>query len=304
MTGSTAPSRPPGGPPPPGPHHPSGSDRAPGARVRPFLTASWRHLLMLNYPVDPALLRPLVPAGTELDSFRGVTHISMVGFLFLDTRVMGVPVPGHRDFEEVNLRFYVRRRAPDGWRRGVVFVRELVPRRAIAWIARRVYGEPYLAVPMSHRADVGPRGYVGVGGRVAYAWRFQDRWHRMSAVVHTEPRLAEEGSEPHFITEHYWGYTARADGTSAEYQVTHPRWRVSTLRDAKLDIDAAALYGRDFADALSAAPVSAFLADGSPISVLRMSTIHQTHTQIAFAPKVTEVRAPQPSSANTAARID
>ena len=78
---------------------------------RPFLTARWRYLAMLNYEVPPEALAPLVPAGTELDSWQGKTFVSVVGFLFLDTRVLGIAIPGHRDFEEVNLRFYVRRKA-------------------------------------------------------------------------------------------------------------------------------------------------------------------------------------------------
>ena len=126
---------------------------------RPFLTAQWRHLAILNYLVEPSLLGGLVPRGTELDAWQGRTYVSVVGFLFLNTRILGVPVPFHRHFEEVNLRFYVRREAEDGWRRGVVFVKELVPKRAIAWVARAVYNENYVAVPMGHeivRAEGSP----------------------------------------------------------------------------------------------------------------------------------------------------
>ena len=119
-------------------------------RVKPFLTANWRYLAMMNFVVDPAILAPFVPAGTELDFYEGETFISVVGFLFLDTRVLGISVPLHRDFEEVNLRFYVKRKSIEGWKRGVVFVRELVPRRAIAAVARVFYGERYAAVPMRH----------------------------------------------------------------------------------------------------------------------------------------------------------
>src|SRR4029078_6426833 len=114
-----------------------------------FLTAEWRHLVMLNYAVEPALLAPLVPRGLELDQFAAITYVSVVGFLFLQTRGLGIPFPLQRNFEEVNLRFYVRQRAPEGWRRGGVFLREIVPRRAIATLARLLYGEPYLAFPMT-----------------------------------------------------------------------------------------------------------------------------------------------------------
>ena len=76
-----------------------------------FLTAEWRYLAMLNYEIEPAVLAPFVPQGTELDSFDGKTFVSIVAFLFLDTRIGGIPIPFHRNFEEVNLRFYVRRKS-------------------------------------------------------------------------------------------------------------------------------------------------------------------------------------------------
>src|SRR6185503_10439864 len=104
-------------------------------------TAHWRFLMMLNYEVDPSVLHPLVPRGTELDTWHGRTYASVVGFLFLDTRVLGLAIPFHRDFEEVNLRFYVRRREAEAWRRGVVFIKEIVPRWAIATVARVAYNE-------------------------------------------------------------------------------------------------------------------------------------------------------------------
>src|SRR5690349_8716378 len=132
---------------------------------RPFLTARWEHLVLLNYACPPALLAPLVPAGTTLDPWHGQTLISLVGFRFEDTRLAGLAIPGHRRFDEVNLRFYVRRAAADGSvRRAVVFIRELVPRWAIASVARWLYNEPYLSVRMGHAIDLDP----GIGGAVAY----------------------------------------------------------------------------------------------------------------------------------------
>ncbi len=121
---------------------------------RSFLTARWQSLVLLNYRCPAELLRPLVPAGTELDDWHGVPLVSLVGFRFLDTRVRGLGIPGHRSFEEVNLRFYVRREASDGVRRGVVFIRELVPRSLVAAAARFLYNEPYQALPMVHDVDL------------------------------------------------------------------------------------------------------------------------------------------------------
>jgi uncharacterized protein len=234
---------------------------------RPLLTASWRHLAMLNYAVPPGLLRPLVPAGTELDGWNGDTLASMVGFRFLGARLLGVPLPGHGDFDEVNLRFYVRRRAPDGaWRRAVVFVRELVPRRMIALGARWLYNEPYATVPMRHELAM-DTAEDGGPGRVRYAWRSGRRWQDLEVRTRGRPVLPPADSEAAFITEHHWGYTRQRDGGTREYQVAHPRWRVWDASFARLDCDAAALYGPGFGEFLGASPRSAFVAEGSAVAV-------------------------------------
>ncbi|HSU14518.1 DUF2071 domain-containing protein [Longimicrobium sp.] len=229
-----------------------------------FLTAAWRTLVMLNWEVDPGILRPFVPRGTELDAWQGKTFVSAVGFLFLGTRVLGIPVPFHRDFEEVNLRFYVGRQGPEGWRRGVCFVREIVPRWAIATLARAVYNERYVALPMRHRVEISADA-----GEAEYAWALGGRWNTLRARFAGSPAPLVPGSEEEFITEHYWGYTAQRDGGTVEYRVEHPSWRVWTASEAALDADVAALYGVEFSQALSQPPSSAFVADGSPIVVRR-----------------------------------
>lgn len=228
---------------------------------RPFLTAEWRWLAMLNFRVDAAALLPHVPAGTELDRWHGDALVSIVGFRFLDTRLLGVGVPYHRDFDEVNLRFYVRRTVNGEVRRGVTFLRELVPRGAIARIARAVYNEPYTACRM--------RSTVAAAGPCEYAWRLAGRWHSLRISPQGDPSVAAQGSEEQFITEHYWGYTRQRDGSTIEYRVEHPPWRVWQAAEAKLDCDAAKVYGSPFAAALAAAPCSAFLADGSRVTVYR-----------------------------------
>ena len=99
--------------------------------------------------MPPEVLTPHLPPGLTLDTRAGQTFASLVGFDFLDTRVLGVPWPGFRNFPEINLRFYVRR----GEERGVVFIRELVPQPLVAWVARTLYNEPYVAVPMENTAE-------------------------------------------------------------------------------------------------------------------------------------------------------
>jgi uncharacterized protein len=262
--------------------------------TRIFLSAEWRYLVMLNYEIDPALLQPFVPQGTVLDDWHGRIYASIVGFLFQNTRLLGVSIPGHTNFEEVNLRFYVRRRGPEGWRRGVVFIKELVPRRAIAAMARLIYNENYQALPMRHRLELQPtdsNDALNTAVSLAYEWKFQGRWQGIQATAKGPSSAIEEGSEAEFITEHYWGYAAQRDGGTVEYQVEHPRWRVwqvgdfrgsnrgdfrgsnrgdfrgSNRGDYQFDCDVADLYGPQFVAPLSQTPTSAFIADGSAIIV-------------------------------------
>jgi uncharacterized protein len=232
----------------------------------PFLTAEWRWLAMLNYEIEPSVLQPFVPAGTELDQWQGKTFVSMVGFRFLNTRVLGLAVPFHTHFEEVNLRFYVRRHAPDGWRRGVVFIKELVPRRAIAWTARVFYNENYVALPMSHSISTEAGN---LRRKVSYSWTFQTHPSSLKVCATGEPREATVGSCEEFITEHYWGYARQRDGGTVEYKVEHPRWRVQAASEAALDCDVDGLYGKIFAKFLQSPPASAFLADGSAVTVCK-----------------------------------
>ena len=191
----------------------------------------------------------------------------MVGFQFLDTRVRGIAIPFHRNFEEINLRFYVRRKDGDAWKRGVVFVKEIVPRAAIAFVARKLYNEPYIALPTRHI----------VNQRVAeYAWRFNGRWNSLRVVPTGNPGPTAPGSEAGFITEQYWGYTRQKDGSTKEYRVDHPRWNVWPASDAAIDIDVARLYGNAFLETLARHPTSAFLAEGSEVTVSHGIRIPET----------------------------
>src|SRR5579863_4073263 len=184
-----------------------------------FLTAEWNNVLLLNYAVDASLLERLVPAGTELDLFEGRTYLSLVGFEFNRLRVFGLAVPFHQSFEEVNLRFYVRRSS----KRGVVFIRELVPRYAVAAAARFAFNENYSCVPMSHPIDAMEAEYVWGSGPDRCAMRI---------VAHGSASLPQDGSECQFITEHYWGYAKQRDGGCLEYEVQHPRWPVRAAKRA------------------------------------------------------------------------
>lgn len=226
---------------------------------------------MVNFEVDPDLLRPLVPAGTDLDFWNGKTFVSLVGFLFADTRVLGIPVPGHRTFEEVNLRFYVRRESNGEVRRGVTFIRELVPRVAIALTARALYNEAYDAVAMGHR--FAPMRDDGIPQRVEYSWKNRRGWAGISCSASGAGSLPPAGSQEEFITEHYWGYTRQRDGGTIEYRVAHPHWRVWQAHDPVITGDPEPTYGTEFTAIMRQSPSSAFLADGSPVTVFSPTRI-------------------------------
>lgn len=216
----------------------------------PFLTAEWRDLALANYAVDPARLKDRVPDGVELDLHDGLCFVSLVAFHFRNTRVRGVAIPGHVNFEEVNLRFYVRR----GDRRGVVFIKEIVPKPAISWVARTLYGEPYETWRCC-RIDT------------EYRWEKGAREHRFAVVPATEGDLPAPGSHAEFITEHYWGYTRRGPGRTDEYQVTHPQWPHFAVNSHVIDVDFGAVYGSEWADLSQANPHSVIFARGSEIAV-------------------------------------
>jgi uncharacterized protein len=228
-----------------------------------FLSAKWERLVLLNYAVDPDILTPWLPAGTELDIWNGTCYVSEVGFMFLDTRIKGIKVPWHVNFEEINLRFYVRRPMPDGsFRRGAVFVREIVPRPAITWVANTLYKERYSAFPMHHQWTETPELL-----EVEYAWRQKGRWNAFGVRAEPTPVALKAGSEAEFITEHYWGYSHRSAGKTIEYQVDHPSWRMHPVDSWHADIDFGAAYGPAFAPLNNAMPVSVFLAEGSAVTI-------------------------------------
>ena len=211
-----------------------------------------------------------MPRGTELDWHRGLVLVSLVGFRFLDTRVLGCRLPGHADFDEVNLRFYVRRDVGRRERRAVTFVKEVVPRRLIAAVARAGYNEPYVALPM--RSEIATRD-ADASTNARYAWTSESGDHQIEVLARGEWRLPPAESDEAFITEHYWGYTRQRDGGTLEYRVAHPTWRLRTAAMVSVHGEMGAFYGAAFGEVLSSPPVSAYLAEGSRITVSRPARI-------------------------------
>lgn len=236
---------------------------------KPFLTAEWRNLLMANYPVDPSALKPHLPCGTELDDFNGIHYVSLVGFLFADTKVLGLSLPFHRTFEEVNLRFYVRYKEGIKWKRGVVFLKEIVPRHMITFVANILYGENYSTHSMRHEWQLSETGLS-----VAYYWKVQNQWNFIKAIAEPKPVEIKEETVEEFITEHYWGYTFIDANCSGTYQVAHPRWKIHRVKAYEVFCNAQKLYGPAFAEALQQKLDTVFLAEGSAVEVMKGSKIY------------------------------
>lgn len=227
-----------------------------------FLTGEWRRLIMANYLIDPKVLAPYVPPGTELDSWQGNHCVSLVGFMFKNTKLLGIPIPLHRNFEEVNLRFYVKYKDGAEWKRGVSFISEIVPKRMLTLVANTVYNEHYSTKPMRHEWK-----NDGEVMTTRYEWQHQGKWMSLGVKTGVISEPIDPAGEAAFITEHYWGYTADGKGGAYEYEVRHPIWETYPMFSYQVDTDFASLYGSDFAFLNEAKPTSVFLAEGSEISV-------------------------------------
>lgn len=233
-----------------------------------FLKAGWRKLIMANYTVPEEWLLPYLPANTELDTWNGQHYVSVVGFLFVDTRMLGFKIPFHVNFEEVNLRFYVKYNDNGNWKRGVVFIQEIVPRFALAWVANTLYKEHYVVRKMEHEWIENENSRA-----VEYRWLHQGNWQSISVNAALKGQDIEAGSETAFITEHYWGYTQVNKQKTYEYEVTHPIWQCYPVHEYEIKVDFGAAYGAAFAELSQREPQSVLLAEGSEITVENKRTL-------------------------------
>lgn len=231
-----------------------------------FIKAEWRKLAMANYAIDASILHKYLPFATEIDLWKGTCYVSLVGFMFVNTRLKGLRIPFHGNFEEVNLRFYVRHKSSQEWKRGVVFIKEIVPRPVITLVANTIYGENYETMPMRHSWSSESEHL-----NVKYEWRKQN-WNSFQLQAEKTPTDIANGSEEEFITEHFWGYTKIDSKSTSEYRVEHPRWQIYPVKDFSIDVDFQKIYGDDFGFLSNQKPVSVFLAEGSDITV-RSGTI-------------------------------
>ncbi len=229
---------------------------------KPFLTARWQNLFMANYEVSPALLERFVPAETELDLFQGRALVSLVAFQFMQTRVKGFKIPWHVNFPEINLRFYLKRSHEGELRRGVAFIREIVPRHAITLVANLLFNENYATRKMSQRVRVADDTL-----KAEYTFVERGRTQTISAVTGIHPQNLKAGSLEDFITEHYYGYTGGKGQRTIEYRVEHPSWRTFALQDYRIDLDFGAVYGEAWSRITGMKPHSVLMAEGSDVNL-------------------------------------
>ncbi|CAM1345570.1 YqjF family protein [Tenacibaculum amylolyticum] len=227
-----------------------------------FLTAEWRKLIMVNYTIDPKVLAPYVPQGTILDSFEGKCYVSLIGFMFVNTKLLGIKVPFHVNFEEVNLRFYVKRLEDGKEKRGVVFIKEIVPKAAITFVANTFYKEKYETLKMKHEWQK-----VQDDLAIAYQWKKNGIWNHIKVIAENQQIAMEQHSEVEFIAEHYWGFSKNSETKTTMYEVQHPKWNYYPVKESTINVDFNATYGNNFAFLNKQKPTSVFLLEGSEISV-------------------------------------
>ncbi|MFN0048399.1 MAG: YqjF family protein [Cytophagales bacterium] len=227
-----------------------------------FLKAKWEHLIMANYAIPPSVLMPYLPYGVELDLFNGSAYASLVGFMFNDTKLFNVPIPFLGTFEEVNLRFYVKRIQGSTVKRGVVFINETVPYQPVAWLANKLYQEHYIAIPTRNTIKT-----TYSEKKVRYEWKAKNKWNHVEVVAETEPTAMLMGSFEEFIFEHYFGYTKLTENLSQEYYVNHPRWQVHEVKQFDINCDFTTMYRNDFSFLNHQQPDKVMLAQGSEVTV-------------------------------------
>jgi len=227
-----------------------------------FLSARWENIVMANYDVNSEVLKPYLPAGVEPDFYNNKTYVSLVGFLFKQTSLFSIPIPFFGTFEEINLRFYVKRVEGGTVKRGVVFVNETVPYKPVAWLANKLYNEHYIVIPTKSKI-VNTENTKNI----VYEWKINKSWNhiKVNTAIASEEMLP--GSAEEFIFEHYYGFTKINSRLSQEYKVNHPRWQVNKVMGFSIECDFKSMYGDDFSFLSNHTPDSVIVAEGSPVTV-------------------------------------
>lgn len=216
---------------------------------------------MSNYEVDPAILKPYMPKGLELDFYEGKTYVSLVGFMFKKTSLFGVPIPFFGSFEEINLRFYVQRIEGKKIKKGVVFINETVPFKIVALLANKLYKEHYISIPTKNSI------YVKEHKHIDFKWKMNDKWNSLTVKSDINQYKIEPFSIEEFIFERYFGFTKLSPSRSQEYRIQHPKWNTNKILNYTVDCDFNTMYGESFSHLTNHEPNSIIMAEGSLVSV-------------------------------------
>lgn len=227
-----------------------------------FLKANWEHIIMANYEIDPKILLPFLPKGVELDLFNGKCYISLVGFMFKNTKLFTIPIPFLGTFEEINLRFYVIRKDQNQIKRGVVFINETIPYKMVAWMANKLYKEHYTVVPTKHKIRT-----TTTNQKIKFQWLLNRKWNSIYVESEVKSNVMKNESLEKFIYEHYYGYTKIDENKTEEYQLQHPSWNVHKVNDFRINCDFEAMYGYSFSVLNQTEPTDVFIAEGSSVKV-------------------------------------
>lgn len=228
-----------------------------------FLKANWENIIMANYEIDPEILIPFLPKGVELDLYNGKCYISFVGFMFKNTKLFNVPIPFFGNFEEINLRFYVKRTEENNiTKRGVVFINETIPYPIVAWVANKLYNEHYTVVPTKHEIITEKSSK-----KIKFEWLLNNKWNSIAVTSSNTSEKMTRNSLESFIYEHYYGYTKTAGNKTEEYKLQHPSWNISEVMDYKIECDFVAMYGKSFSVLNQKEPETVFIADGSAVGI-------------------------------------
>jgi uncharacterized protein len=224
-----------------------------------YLSAEWRKILLINYVVDPEILLPYLPPRTEFDLYEGKCLVSLAGFVFQNLKFLEIPIPYHQKFEEFNLRFYVVYKQNGQILRGVVFIREYVPKRFFKVLANAFAHEKYECYSMKHSIEEQDDLMV------SYSFKVKENWNSVSAAAKTNPIIIEPGSLEDFIAEHYYGYNKWTSKVTLEYQLGHPRWSFYPLKSFSVDCRFEDYYPQEFLPFLYREAHSAQLIEGSAV---------------------------------------
>lgn len=227
-----------------------------------FLTANWQNIIMANYEVPPEVLMKYLPKGIELDLFENKAFVSLVGFMFSNTRIFKIPIPKLGTFEEINLRFYVKQKIGNKTYKGVVFINESIPYKLVAWIANKLYKEHYVTMPTKHQWELNESNK-----KISYQWLKNKKWNSMQVHATNQAQNMIPGSFEHFIFEHYLGFTKVNESITEKYAIFHPSWLINEVTNSTISCNFEDNYGNDFAFLNEQKPSAVFLTEGSDISI-------------------------------------